>query len=110
MIPIKSNQLSIQSQPLDLAEIKSQPLKLPKITVMVEFRAVQGSFLRSTFSWPCSSQPQITFQEGEVRVRFSFSFNFSRVVSYQWSSPFFITLSSSLFRLREETRSLRKTT
>ncbi|KAF5799987.1 hypothetical protein HanPI659440_Chr07g0273571 [Helianthus annuus] len=67
------------------------------------------SFLGSTFSWPCSSQPQIAFLEGEVRVRFSFSFNFFQVITYQWSSPFFITLSSSLFRLREETRSLKKT-
>ncbi|MFS7949596.1 hypothetical protein Hanom_Chr06g00573471 [Helianthus anomalus] len=42
MEPIKSNQLLTQSLPLDLAEIKSQPLKLQKITVAV---AVQGSSL-----------------------------------------------------------------
>ncbi|KAF5811659.1 hypothetical protein HanXRQr2_Chr04g0183911 [Helianthus annuus] len=32
MEPIKSNQLSNQYSPLDLAEIQSQPLKLIKIT------------------------------------------------------------------------------
>ncbi|MFS8014157.1 hypothetical protein Hanom_Chr15g01341291 [Helianthus anomalus] len=53
MVPIKSNQLLNQSPPLDLAEIKSQPLKLTKITAVV---AVGGSFLwfvvTSTFSYP----------------------------------------------------------
>ncbi|KAJ0465818.1 hypothetical protein HanHA300_Chr14g0542331 [Helianthus annuus] len=47
MDPIKSNQLLNQYPPLDLAEIKSQPLKLQKITDVV---AVQGSSL-------CFSQP-----------------------------------------------------
>ncbi|MFS8011788.1 hypothetical protein Hanom_Chr14g01313211 [Helianthus anomalus] len=44
MEPIKSNQPLTQSSPLDLAEIKSQPLKLLKITVVV---AVQGSCVLS---------------------------------------------------------------
>ncbi|MFS8015176.1 hypothetical protein Hanom_Chr15g01353441 [Helianthus anomalus] len=61
---------------------------------MVQFRAV---FYAPPF-------PGHVLEE-EVRVWFSFSFNFSRVISYQWSSPFFITLFSSLFRLREEARS-----
>ncbi|MFS8008539.1 hypothetical protein Hanom_Chr14g01273991 [Helianthus anomalus] len=42
MEPIKSNQLSNQYPPLDLAEIKSQPLKLIKITSLI---AVESSFL-----------------------------------------------------------------
>ncbi|MFS7913490.1 hypothetical protein Hanom_Chr02g00142381 [Helianthus anomalus] len=42
MEPIKSNQLSNQYPPLDLAENKSQPLKLIKITSLM---AVQSSFL-----------------------------------------------------------------
>ncbi|MFS8009381.1 hypothetical protein Hanom_Chr14g01284051 [Helianthus anomalus] len=46
MKPIKSNQLLNQSTLLDLAEIKSQPLKLIKITSRM---AVQSSFL--WFSW-----------------------------------------------------------
>ncbi|MFS8030603.1 putative aminopeptidase [Helianthus anomalus] len=52
---IKSNQLLNQYSPLDLVEIKSQPLKLTKIIVVM---AVHGSFL-AYFSCPCS--PQITF-------------------------------------------------
>ncbi|MFS8031099.1 hypothetical protein Hanom_Chr17g01541771 [Helianthus anomalus] len=43
MVTIKSNQLLNQYSPLDLAEIKSQPLKLTKITAVV---AVQGSSLQ----------------------------------------------------------------
>ncbi|MFS7992040.1 hypothetical protein Hanom_Chr12g01077621 [Helianthus anomalus] len=42
MEPIKSNQLSNQYPPLDLAEIKSQPLKLIKITSLM---VVKSSFL-----------------------------------------------------------------
>ncbi|MFS8012971.1 hypothetical protein Hanom_Chr14g01327251 [Helianthus anomalus] len=43
MEPIKSNQLLTQSLPLDLAEIKSQPLKLTKVTPLM---AVQDSFIQ----------------------------------------------------------------
>ncbi|MFS8033413.1 hypothetical protein Hanom_Chr17g01569261 [Helianthus anomalus] len=46
MEPIKSNQLSNQSSPLDLAEIKSQPLKLYFLTAIV---AVLGSFMPPLF-------------------------------------------------------------
>ncbi|MFS7899381.1 hypothetical protein Hanom_Chr01g00070101 [Helianthus anomalus] len=35
MVPIKSNQLLNQFSPLDLANIKSQPLRLTKITAIV---------------------------------------------------------------------------
>ncbi|MFS7989840.1 hypothetical protein Hanom_Chr11g01051591 [Helianthus anomalus] len=49
MDPIKSNQLMNQSSPLDLTEIKSQPLKLTKITYLM---AVQGS---SSFTVSSSS-------------------------------------------------------
>ncbi|KAF5753851.1 hypothetical protein HanXRQr2_Chr17g0784681 [Helianthus annuus] len=41
MVPIKSNQLLNQYPPLDLAEIKSQPLKLPKITTVMEVYSFQ---------------------------------------------------------------------
>ncbi|MFS8012017.1 hypothetical protein Hanom_Chr14g01315781 [Helianthus anomalus] len=44
MEPIKSNQLLNQYPPLDFTEIKSQPHKLPKITVAL---AVQCSCVRS---------------------------------------------------------------
>ncbi|KAJ0581555.1 hypothetical protein HanHA300_Chr04g0142371 [Helianthus annuus] len=47
MEPIKSNQPLTQSSPLDLAEIKSQPLKLLKITVMV---AVHSPMVCGPFS------------------------------------------------------------
>ncbi|MFS8011693.1 hypothetical protein Hanom_Chr14g01312021 [Helianthus anomalus] len=43
MKPIKSNQLLTQSPPLNLAEIKSQPLKLTNITAIM---AVQDSSLQ----------------------------------------------------------------
>ncbi|MFS7992100.1 hypothetical protein Hanom_Chr12g01078301 [Helianthus anomalus] len=43
---IKSNQLLNQYSPLDLAEIKSQPLKLTKITIVM---AVHGSLLAYFF-------------------------------------------------------------
>ncbi|MFS7929368.1 hypothetical protein Hanom_Chr04g00331741 [Helianthus anomalus] len=43
MEPIKSNQLLTQSPPLNLAEIKFQPLKLTKIIVVM---VVQDSSLQ----------------------------------------------------------------
>ncbi|KAF5760554.1 hypothetical protein HanXRQr2_Chr16g0754851 [Helianthus annuus] len=46
MEPIKSNHLLNQYPPLDLTEIKSQPLKLTKITTLM---AVQGSFSAGDF-------------------------------------------------------------
>ncbi|KAJ0837821.1 hypothetical protein HanRHA438_Chr16g0782331 [Helianthus annuus] len=57
MVPIKCNQLLNQYPPLDLAEIKSQPVKLPKIIAVI---AVQGAVpygfphlvVTSTFSRP----------------------------------------------------------
>ncbi|KAF5822805.1 hypothetical protein HanRHA438_Chr01g0031941 [Helianthus annuus] len=61
MEPIKSNQLLNQSIPLDLAEIKSQPLKLTKITSRM---TVQSSFLSFsklvvTSTFFCPSSPQL---------------------------------------------------
>ncbi|MFS7982727.1 hypothetical protein Hanom_Chr10g00966181 [Helianthus anomalus] len=49
MEPIKSNQLSNQYPPLDLAEIKSQPLKLIKITSLM---AVSRQFFTVSSSSP----------------------------------------------------------
>ncbi|MFS7963979.1 hypothetical protein Hanom_Chr08g00744711 [Helianthus anomalus] len=73
MVPIKCNQLLNQYPPLDLAEIKSQPLKLPKIiAVVVE---VQSSSLRfpSSGGYLHLSLPIIstTTQPPSVRRRFS---------------------------------------
>ncbi|KAF5770925.1 hypothetical protein HanRHA438_Chr14g0676131 [Helianthus annuus] len=49
MVSIKSNQLLNQYPPLDLAEFKSQPLKLPKITAVMEV-------LGSSLQFPASSR------------------------------------------------------
>ncbi|KAJ0470139.1 hypothetical protein HanPSC8_Chr14g0632641 [Helianthus annuus] len=58
MDPIKSNQLSNHFWPLDLAEIKSQPLKLIKITAIM---AVQedGSLRLSLISSSPFSPPHV---------------------------------------------------
>ncbi|KAJ0879632.1 hypothetical protein HanRHA438_Chr10g0453701 [Helianthus annuus] len=66
MEPIKSNCFSNQSPPLDLAEMKSQPLKLTKITSMI---AVQGSSIRFlqqlvTSIFFCPLSPQSSYKDG----------------------------------------------
>ncbi|MFS7903037.1 putative RNA recognition motif domain, nucleotide-binding alpha-beta plait domain superfamily [Helianthus anomalus] len=61
MEPIKSNYLSNESQPSDLAEIKSWPFKLTKITVKA---AVSGGFGVSLLFWQLQlqSHPRSTNQ------------------------------------------------
>ncbi|KAJ0702761.1 putative protein kinase RLK-Pelle-RLCK-VIIa-2 family [Helianthus annuus] len=56
MVPIKSNQLSNQSPPLDLAAIKSQPFKLIFLTAMIAVQVSSNRFLYLHLFFPCSPQ------------------------------------------------------
>ncbi|MFS7960056.1 hypothetical protein Hanom_Chr08g00698461 [Helianthus anomalus] len=91
--PIKSNQLLYHFPPLDLTEIKSQPLKLTKITSIT---TVQGSSLQflqqvvtTIFFCPLSPTPE----KKKVSVE-----NISLyIIQYQLSIPNHTVIPSNLY-------------